>query len=106
MPMYFLSMHLNGFITLTNSLGVRGSNWQIPLWIFISANFCSSTANSFLFFQFFMACEMNFMILSDIFYIFRLSILKVHRPSFCQFMPWLYFPPCFALLFDMLINVQ
>ena len=61
-------------ITKRNSKDV--SLWKIPLWIFSSSRVCSAVNSTF---QFFMVFLIRFMILLDILYIFRHSLIQICR---------------------------
>ena len=43
---HFLSMYLSGIIVITNNIGDSASPWNIPLWIFASAQLFSPAVNS------------------------------------------------------------
>ena len=64
LPVHFLSMWLNGIISITNSEGEFASPWKIPFWIFTAAKIFPPAINST--FQFFIATVKNVMTLSDI----------------------------------------
>ena len=46
LPVYFLCIWLRGIITITNSNGDSASHWNLPLWIFNSANIFPLVVNS------------------------------------------------------------
>ena len=64
---------MRGIIAVMNSSCESESLWKMSLLIFTSAWLCPTAVNSTL--QFSMALQMKFMLLSDIFYNFRHSII-------------------------------
>ena len=70
-------MELSDIIAIINSSSKSESPWKMFLWIFTSARVYPLAVNSI--FQFFMVFAMNFMTLSNILYIFGLSIILVRK---------------------------
>ena len=73
---HFLSVWLSGIMAIMNSKGDWASLWQIPLWIFASADLLPPDVNSTL--QVSMVLSMKF-ISTDILYILRLFIIQLCR---------------------------
>ena len=72
---HFLSKWLSDIIAIINSNGDSASPWNIPLWIFASAQLFLPAVNSTL--QVFMFFSIKFMSSSDILYILRQLIIQL-----------------------------
>ena len=106
-PVHFLSMWLNGIMSITNSNDDSVSPWNIPLWISTSTNLCSLAINSCL--QFFVVSSIYFITSSDISYIWESLLFSFAGPSYAFFFlvnprhDWI-FSSRFALIYICIYN--
>ena len=80
--LHFLSMWLNGIITIINSNGNSAFPWNISPWIFFSEKLFSSTFSSTL--PVFMVFSIKFMNSFDILCILKQFIIQPCRTFYCQ----------------------
>ena len=84
LAVHFQRMWLNGIMAITNSNGDSASPWNMPLWVFTSAQLFPPTVNSTL--QICMIFSINCTTWPSILYIFRqfIQLLGTISLAFCS----------------------